>query len=308
MRLYPSLYPSLPRACGFLVDHWRNPTRDDPCARTAAAGIVKPSSPFRRSRCWHAPWPKLVPTALAESSSCPLHSRTPRGRCWRQHRRHTPTANWTAVSSSPIPSHTSAPVGPPRQRRDWQSWPSASRPVALVRWAGPCSHAIDHRPRASRLSAQAAPDRARIAAALLRLRVGLASRSGQPNTNAGAGPLRPSSRGPARPSPYQLPGLTPALARRARHVLGGNPIRRPLGLTMAWIYSEGARWPTSSRGRPSAGSIRARTRSPTRQRTVGVRPSTNAPQRRKTPPAQRYTRLGHRSGRGARAATACRPS
>jgi hypothetical protein len=124
----------------------------------------------------------------------------------------------------------------------------------------------------------------------------------------GSGPFAPSSRGPARPFPYQLPCLTPALARRACHALGGNPIRRPLGLTMAWIYSEGARWPTSSRGRPSAGSVRARTRSPTRQRTVGVRPSTNSPQRRKTPPAQRYTRLGHRSGRGARAATASRPS
>ena len=76
--------------------------------------------------------------------------------------------------------------------------PRSARPVGGL--TDPCPRAAYHRPRASRLSAQAASDRARIAAALLRL--GLAGRSGQPNTNAGAGPLRPSSRGPARPSPY----------------------------------------------------------------------------------------------------------
>ena len=56
-----------------------NPTGGDPCAHTAAVGTGRLSSPSRRSRSWHAPWPRLEPTVFGASSSCRSPRRTPRG-------------------------------------------------------------------------------------------------------------------------------------------------------------------------------------------------------------------------------------
>ena len=68
-----------------------------------------------------------------------------------------------------------------------------------------------------------------------------------------------------------------------------SPIRRPLGLIMAWICPEGARKPPSSRRRPSAGPTRTRTPSSSLLRALGTRLIFLTSQQRTIRPAEAAT-------------------
>ena len=170
----------------------------------------------------------------------------------------------------------------------------------------PCPRAGERRPRESRHSAQDAADRTRIAAALLRRPVSPAASlrprqppaprvSVEPDPPLGRGPARPPplfTRRPATPARSDHQTLSTSRARPgrsqpspARGAHTPSPIRRPLGLIMVWICPEGARKPSSSRHRPSAGTTRTRTPSSTRLRTFGARPIISTPQQRTIRPA-----------------------